>query len=99
MSVQQKRKNELVTIIGHHFNESNVNNITQDMIVHASEVWNSSKTFGEQLMNILAEHPAELYSFIVGWKQHFVDSLQPKNLKKDWMQDGNKTLRGILEIE
>ena len=40
MSVQQKRKNELLTIIGYYFNESNVNNITEDMIVLASEVWN-----------------------------------------------------------
>ena len=92
-----KRKNELLIIIGQYFNENNIENVTDEMVLKASKVWNN-KTLGEILMIRLAERPQELYQFIVGWKQHFVSTLKPKNLKKGWMEDGNKILKEILNI-
>lgn len=93
-----KRKNELLKIIGEYYQENDIENIDQKMIIKASKVWNN-KTFGEILMIRLAETPQELYQFIIGWKEHFVDTLKPKNLKKGWMRDGNKQLREILKLD
>ena len=89
----------MLQIVGKYFNERNVGNITEDMLVEAAKVLDA-RTFGQALMEKLSQQrPELLYQFIVGWKRHFVDTLKPKRLKQHWFEDGNKRLRDILGVQ
>ena len=44
-----KRKNELLKIIGDYYQENDIKNVDEEMVIKASKLW-SNKTFGEILM-------------------------------------------------
>lgn len=92
-----ERREELLQIVGEYFGQKDTERVTHDMLVEASECWDT-RPFGELLMLELARKPQDLYDFIVGWKQHFVDTLQPKNLKENWMENTNQSLQDILSL-